>query len=65
MFAALPPDAFALVLALTFVCGVIYGFAGFGAALVYLPIATMFLPPAMAIAAFSVSALSSLFTLVP
>ncbi|SHH19406.1 sulfite exporter TauE/SafE family protein [Marivita hallyeonensis] len=47
------------------VAGIVYGFAGFGAALIYMPVAVVFLPPAVAIAAFSVSALSSFFTVVP
>ncbi|MEL6583894.1 MAG: sulfite exporter TauE/SafE family protein [Pseudomonadota bacterium] len=65
MVEALALETWALLLSLTFVSGIIYGFAGFGAALVYLPIATMFLPPALVIAAFSISAMASLFTVVP
>ncbi|MBY6202322.1 sulfite exporter TauE/SafE family protein [Maritalea mobilis] len=45
--------------------GLIYGFAGFGSALVFMPLATIFLPPPIAVAAFSLSALASLFTVVP
>lgn len=47
------------------VAGLVYGFAGFGAALVYLPIATLFVPPILAVGAMSVTALSSLFTVMP
>lgn len=50
---------------ITFVAGVVYGFAGFGAALIFMPVAVIFLPPAVAIAAFSVSALSSFVTVFP
>ncbi len=53
------------VLAVTFVAGVVYGFAGFGAALIFMPVATVFLVPSVAVAAFSVSALASLVTVVP
>ena len=44
--------------------GIVYGFAGFGAALVFMPLATTVVDPAVAIAAFSVSALASLVTIV-
>lgn len=53
------------LLAVTLLAGIVYGFAGFGAALVFLPIATTLIDPVVAIAAFSVAAFSSLFTLVP
>lgn len=53
------------VLSVTFLAGVVYGFAGFGAALVYMPIATAFIAPALAVGAFSVSAIVSLVTVVP
>lgn len=45
--------------------GTVYGFAGFGAALVFMPVAVVFVDPLMAVAAFSVSALISLVTVVP
>ena len=53
------------VVAITIVAGVVYGFAGFGAALVFMPVATVFLPIEMAVAAFAVTALASLVTVVP
>ncbi|MBY4895124.1 sulfite exporter TauE/SafE family protein [Rhodobacteraceae bacterium N5(2021)] len=68
------PEALALALAtpgLLWVCaaaclsGLVYGFAGFGSALVFMPLAVIFLPPPLAIAAFSLSALASLFTMIP
>ena len=67
------PEALAAALALplmpvltaTFLAGLVYGFAGFGAALVFLPVAAAVIDPVLAIAAFSLSALSSLVTLVP
>lgn len=68
------PDTLALALqtpGLIWVCmasllaGLVYGFAGFGSALIFMPLAVIFLPPPLAIAAFSLSALASLFTVVP
>ncbi|PHQ84380.1 MAG: hypothetical protein COB65_05695 [Thalassobium sp.] len=45
--------------------GTVYGFAGFGAALIFMPIAVMVVDPVVAVTALSVSALSSFVTLVP
>jgi len=45
--------------------GLVYGFAGFGAALIFMPLTTVFISAPVAIAAFSVSALASLITVVP
>jgi uncharacterized membrane protein YfcA len=68
------PDALASALSepgLPWVCGaallagLVHGFAGFGAAMIFMPLATIFLHPALAIAAFSLSALASLVTMVP
>jgi uncharacterized protein len=53
-----------LVLA-SFVAGTVYGFAGFGAALIFMPVATALLPAAVAVAAFSVTAAASFVTVVP
>lgn len=50
---------------ITIVAGIVYGFAGFGAALIYMPVSVIFLSPVMAIAAFSVSSMSSLVTIFP
>lgn len=58
-------DGLGPVLVVTFVAGTVYGFAGFGAALIYMPLATLWLPPAMAVAALALAAISSLVTLVP
>lgn len=43
----------------------VYGFAGFGSALIFMPLSTIFLPPPLAIAAFSLSAVGSMFTVFP
>ena len=68
------PEALAVALAqpgLIFVAGasllagLVYGFAGFGPALIFMPLATIFLSPAVAIAGLSMSALASLVTIVP
>lgn len=45
--------------------GGVYGFAGFGAALIFMPLAVMVVEPVIAVTAISVSALSSFVTLVP
>lgn len=58
-------DGLFAVIAITVVAGVVYGFAGFGAALVFMPVATRFIPVDMAVAAFSVSALASFVAVVP
>ncbi len=68
------PDLLAQTLALPgfwalvptiFIAGVVYGFAGFGAALVFMPVASALVPIEVAVAAFAVSATSSFFTVVP
>ena len=53
------------VCAASLLAGMVYGFAGFGSALIFMPLAVIFLPPALAIAAFSLSALASLVTVIP
>lgn len=53
------------VLAVTVLAGVVYGFAGFGAALVFMPVATIFIPVETAVAAFAVSAVASFVSVVP
>ncbi len=51
--------------AVALVAGLVYGFAGFGSALIFIPLTTLVLPPAVAIAAFSLLALAALVTVVP
>lgn len=53
------------LIVIVFVAGVVYGFAGFGAGLIYMPFATRLLPIEVAVVAFAFSALSSLFTVLP
>jgi len=62
---ALAQPGLGWVIFITVVAGVVYGFAGFGAALIFMPVATIFWAPELAVASFSVSALASLVTLVP
>ena len=65
MTQALATPGLLAVVAITVVAGIVYGFAGFGAALVFMPVATAYIPVEMAVAAFAVSALASLVTVVP
>jgi uncharacterized membrane protein YfcA len=53
------------LIAITSLAGVVYGFAGFGAALVFMPLATTVVAPEIAIAAFSISAIASVVTVIP
>ena len=62
---ALAAPGLPILLVAAFVAGTVYGFAGFGAALIFMPVATAFLPAPLAIAAFSLSAAAALFTVVP
>lgn len=56
----------ALILLLTtLIAGVVYGFAGFGAALIFVPVAARVVPLEVGIAAFNISAMASLVTVVP
>ncbi|HSG57043.1 MAG TPA: sulfite exporter TauE/SafE family protein, partial [Paracoccaceae bacterium] len=48
-----------------FAAGTVYGFAGFGAAMIYMPVAANLLALDMAVAAFAISALASFATVVP
>ena len=45
--------------------GVVYGFAGFGSALIFLPIAAIFMPLETAIVAFNIGALASVVSVLP
>ncbi|WP_163849605.1 sulfite exporter TauE/SafE family protein [Pseudooceanicola aestuarii] len=65
MPAGTDPAGLLLLLGTVLVAGVVYGFAGFGAALIFMPVAVRILPPQVAVAAFAISALSSLVTVVP
>ena len=65
LITALAQPGLGWVVFITMIAGVVYGFAGFGAALIFMPVATIFWVPELAVASFSVSALASLVTLVP
>ncbi|MEM7710455.1 MAG: sulfite exporter TauE/SafE family protein [Pseudomonadota bacterium] len=45
--------------------GVVYGFAGFGAALIFMPVAARVASPEIAVAAFAVAAIGSAITMLP
>ncbi|MGR3436369.1 MAG: sulfite exporter TauE/SafE family protein [Shimia sp.] len=62
---ALATPGLSVVLGATLVAGLVYGFAGFGAMLIYMPLATTVLEPRVAVAAAALSAVISLFTVVP
>jgi len=62
---ALALPGLGLLIGTVFISGIVYGFAGFGAAMVVMPVAARLLPIEVAVAAFNVSALSSLVTVVP
>ncbi len=62
---ALATPGLVWLILITIIAGVVYGFAGFGAALIYMPVAVIFLTPVMAIASFSVSAIASVVTVFP
>lgn len=68
------PEAFILALAtpglvwvvfISLVAGMVYGFAGFGSALIFMPLATIFLPLPLAMVVLSISALGSLMAVFP
>lgn len=62
---ALATPGLGWVIAAAVLAALVYGFAGFGSALIFMPLSTIFMPPPLAIAAFSLSALGSLFTVFP
>lgn len=53
------------LIAITIVSGMVYGFAGFGAALIFMPLASWIVPPIVAVPALQISAMVSLVTVVP
>ena len=62
---ALDAPGLPILLRAAVVAGTVYGFAGFGAALIFMPVATALLPAPLAIAAFSLSAAAAFVTVVP
>jgi uncharacterized membrane protein YfcA len=63
--AALATPELPLLLALTLGVGVIYGFAGFGAALIFVPVASSAIGPAAAVVMISLFGLSSMAVVLP
>lgn len=62
---ALGFEGFAWIFATILLAGIVYGFAGFGSALIFMPVAIRFIPVELAIGAFSLGAFASLVTVVP
>ncbi|WP_425091006.1 sulfite exporter TauE/SafE family protein [Tropicimonas sp. S265A] len=58
------PGLLALI-AISGLAGIIYGYAGFGSALIFMPLATVFVAPPLAVGAFALSALASAVTILP
>jgi uncharacterized membrane protein YfcA len=52
-------------MALAGIAGFVYGFAGFGPALIFMPVATTLVSPIMAVAALAVATLGSVLTVLP
>jgi uncharacterized membrane protein YfcA len=65
LLAALADPGLPWLMAATVAAGLVYGFAGFGAALIFMPVAARVASPEMAVAAFSVAALGSAVTMLP
>ncbi|MEM7710553.1 MAG: sulfite exporter TauE/SafE family protein [Pseudomonadota bacterium] len=63
--AALTDPSLPWLLAAVLAAGVVYGFAGFGAALIFMPVAARVSSPEIAVAAFSVAAIGSAITMLP
>lgn len=59
----LQPEIILALVAL--VAGLVYGFAGFGAALIFMPVAVALIDPVVAVAAFAMASLGSILTVVP
>lgn len=63
--AALAHPGLAWLLATILVAGTVYGFAGFGSALIFMPVAARLLTPEGAVAAFAVAGIGSVATMLP
>jgi len=56
---ALATEGLAHVMGAIFLCGLVYGFAGFGSALVFQPLAAMVVPPVVGIAILSLASIGA------
>ena len=65
LLGAVPGDGFALALAAVLAAGVVYGFAGFGAALIAIPLLARATSPEVAVIAFGLAGLGSAATMLP
>ncbi|MBV1868639.1 MAG: sulfite exporter TauE/SafE family protein [Marinosulfonomonas sp.] len=64
-WAAYQTEGMIFVLAALFMAGVVYGFAGFGSALVFIPVATIFVTPAVAASLLATATIGSAITVLP
>lgn len=63
--AALATPGLELLIAISAIAGTVYGFAGFGSALIFMPLAILLVAPVLAVSAFSVAAVGSAVTVLP
>lgn len=62
---ALATPGLLYVLGALFLAGLVYGFAGFGSALIFIPLASTFVAPQIAVGVMAVSAIGSAVTVLP
>ncbi len=62
---ALATDGLAWLLGAIFLCGLVYGFAGFGAALIFQPLAAVVVAPVVGIAVLSIASLGAAAVVLP
>jgi len=65
LFTAFQTDGLIFVLATLFLAGVVYGFAGFGSALIFIPVATIFVAPGFAVGLLTMATIGSAITVLP
>jgi len=65
LLAGLATPGLPWLLAAALLAGVVYGFAGFGAALIFMPLSVIFVDPAFAVAAFALAATGSVVSVLP
>ena len=63
--AVLQTEGLVFVLVTLFLAGVVYGFAGFGSALIFIPVASIFVAPAFAVGLMSMGTIGSAITVLP
>ncbi len=53
------------ILLIKLLAGIVYGFAGFGSALIFIPLASIFVPPQVAVGVMAITAIGSVGTVLP